>query len=235
MAIHKQSLVDITIERIKNYIIENNLQSNDQFLSEKELVDRLQVSRTVIREAMKSLQSIGILKTKQGGRVYIDNASFDSIKAILKHHYDLHGAKIKELVEIRRIMELGALRLIIEKNVSVNLQHLKKINDQYYEAVRTHRDTKPFDQSFHQALIKETKNETFDNFNDVINTYFSLAKIDLMQPKEALAQSHHQHFQLIQEIADQNLPAAQQVLDAHFEPIFAFIDQMERGNKDGTD
>ncbi|WP_347835115.1 GntR family transcriptional regulator [Gracilibacillus sp. JCM 18860] len=68
MKVKKQSLVDVVIEKIKKSIIDNNLKPNDKFLSEGgELVEQLQVSRTVIREALISLQALGgILKVKAG-------------------------------------------------------------------------------------------------------------------------------------------------------------------------
>ncbi len=67
MPIQKESLVDIAIKRIKQHIAESDLKPKDRYLSEKELVSQLQVSRTVVREALITLQSFGILKIKAGG------------------------------------------------------------------------------------------------------------------------------------------------------------------------
>ena len=67
MEIQKTSLVNIVIERIKNSILENKLKPNDKFLTEKELTEQLKVSRTVVREALISLQAVGISKIKPGG------------------------------------------------------------------------------------------------------------------------------------------------------------------------
>jgi len=58
LKVQKSSLVDIVIDRMKAYVSENNLQPGDKFLTEKELVQKLEVSRTVVREAIISLTTV---------------------------------------------------------------------------------------------------------------------------------------------------------------------------------
>lgn len=233
MAIHKTSLVTIAIERIKSHILENNLKPNDKFLTEKELVEQLQVSRTVVREALISLQTVGILHIKPGGGVYLAEPKFDSINTILKHYYDTYGVKMKELMEIREIVELGALRLIIEKQVDVDIDQLISINESYYKSIIQKQDTKKFDRLFHQSLIKSTDNETYFKFSEVISEYFSLVRMDFIEKEDTLIESYEQHVQIIDAIKNKNLPVAQNVMKEHFQPIFRFITTLEETN--GTD
>ncbi|MFJ7678714.1 FadR/GntR family transcriptional regulator [Peribacillus sp. NPDC097198] len=230
MTIHKTSLVTIAIERIKSHILENNLKPNDKFLTEKELVEQLQVSRTVIREALISLQTVGILNVKPGGGVYIAEPTLDSINTILKHYYDTHGVKMKELMEIREVIELGALRLIIEKQVDVDIDHLISINESYYQTIIQKQDTKQFDRLFHQALIKSTENEAYFKFSEVISEYFSLVRMDFIEKEDTLIDSFKQHADIIDAIKIKDLPVAQKVLKEHFQPIFRFITTLEEAN-----
>ncbi len=227
MKVKKQSLVDVVIEKIKKSIIDNNLKPNDKFLSEGELVEQLQVSRTVIREALISLQALGILKVKAGGGVFVADTKLHAITSILKHHYETYGVKIKELVEIRKVIELGALRLIIEKNIDVHLEEFYDINYSYYQSIMNNKDTNQYDNDFHQLLIKTTQNETFYHFSEIIHEYFLLAKMDLIQNKEDLMKSYHEHEQIIKAVAEKNLSKAQQTMTQHFKPIFTFMKQME--------
>ncbi|WP_080872830.1 FadR/GntR family transcriptional regulator [Oceanobacillus timonensis] len=234
MAIQKTSLVEIAMDRIKTYILENKLKENDKLPTEKELTAKLQVSRTVVRESLRSLESIGILTIKPGGGVFVGDADFRSIKSILKHHYETHGVKIRELVEIRKILELGALRLIIEKNVEVDFDYLENLNQEYYEAITHHQDTKKYDQLFHQHIIREADNKTFYNFTEVIQEYFSLVKIDLMQSQEDLLASYQEHNEILTGLKDNNLEYSHKMMSAHFEPIFDYIYEMEGLKENGT-
>jgi len=223
----KESLVDIAIARIKQHIAENEYKPGDRYLSEKELTENLQVSRTVIREALISLQSIGLLTIKRGGGIYINNQNFDAIKQILQHHYDTHGVKIKELIEIRQIIELGAIRLIIEKNTAVDLKMFRKINQAYHEAIMNDQDTRETDRNFHQQLMKATENETYFNFSEIINDYFAMTKINLVQNKTAMLKSVQEHDELIDMIEKRDLIKAQDVMIRHMQPINDYINQLE--------
>ncbi|MDM8101285.1 FadR/GntR family transcriptional regulator [Oceanobacillus oncorhynchi] len=234
MVIQKTSLVEIAMDRIKTYILENKLKENDKLPTEKEFIAKLQVSRTVVREALRSLESIGILKIKPGGGVFVGDSDFRSIKSILKHHYEAHGVKIRELVEIRKILELGALRLIIEKNLDVDFDYLESLNQEYYQAITHNWDTKKYDQLFHQHIIREADNETFYNFTEVIQEYFSLVKIDLMQSKKDLLASYKEHSEILAGLKNKNLEYSHKIMSVHFEPIFDYIYEMEGLKEDGT-
>ncbi|MGN8647986.1 FadR/GntR family transcriptional regulator [Gracilibacillus sp. HCP3S3_G5_1] len=233
MVIQKPSLVDVVIERIKGYIIEHDLKPNDRFLSEKELMDKLQVSRTVVREALKSLQAVGLLYVKSGGGIYITDNQLDSINIILKHHYETYGVKIKELIEIREILELGALRLIIEKNIDLDFDELRNINHRYLETMNK-RENKKYDQLFHENLIKGTANKTYLNFSKIINEYFSHTKIELIENEESHVRSFKQHEAIITALESKELYTAQHVMKEHFKPIFNYINQMEEDSSNET-
>lgn len=235
MAIKKTSLVEIAVERIKKNIIDDNLRPGDKFLSEKELTNQLQVSRTVVREALRSLSSIGIVEVRKGGGVYVGHSSFESIKNILEHHHAVHGVKLKELAEIRKVIELGAVRLIIENDLAVDREYFEEINGKYHDAIKKGRDTKKYDQLFHQHLMKETGNGTFYNFAEVIQDYFSLVKIDLIQSEETLLESYQEHKDIIDALEQKDLVRGHRLIAVHLEPVFKFIQQVEGPGDDGTD
>lgn len=227
-------MVDIVIARIKKHIAEKGLQPGDKYLSEKELTEKLQVSRTVVREALISLQSIGLLSIKRGGGVYIDNQNLDIIKEILHHHYETHGVRLKELIEVRQIIELGALRLIIEKNKDIHIGLLREINQTYYNAIINQEDTRDADRAFHMHLTKMTGNDTFYTFSKIINDYFSMTRMNLIQSQSALLTSYNEHETLIDTIVASDITKAQDTMLVHLLPITNHIYQLEEDVKDGT-
>ena len=225
LKVQKSSLVDIVIDRMKAYVSENNLQPGDKFLTEKELVQKLEVSRTVVREAIISLQSIGILTAQQGGGIYIADSQLGGIRTILKHHYETYGVEVKELLEIRKILELGALRLIIENEIEVDFVRLTELNQSYKAGIYTAGDMKTLDAAFHKQLIKETSNESFFNLSNIINQYFSLTKIDLIIEEQEFLTAYEEHQRIISALQGKDLTTAQAIMTSHFQPVFKWIDQ----------
>lgn len=232
--LERKSFVDIAIKRMKQHIANGNWQPGDKYLSEKELVGRLGVSRTVIREALISLQSIGVLKVVTGDGIYIANSSIEPVKEILKHHHAVHGVKLRELAEIRKVIELGAIRLIIEKNLPINLSHAYEINDDYNQAIEQQADTRKADRLFHQWLIKSTGNETFYQFSEVIQEYFTLTKLNIIQGTQALKQSYQEHHNIIKALESKEMKKAQSEMSQHLEPVIVFTKQLEEEELDGT-
>lgn len=227
MSIKRESLVTIAINSIKEHIVDQNYQPGDKFLPEKELVDRLQVSRTVVREALISLQSVGLIKINPGDGVYIANPDMDPIKEILKHQPDINGVKLKELADIRKVIELGAVRLIIENDIKVDFSQAYKLNDLYFDAVINDKDTRENDRLFHQFLIKSTNNQTFYHFSEIIHEYFTVTKIDLIKSKRALLRSYEEHKQIIQALETKDMAVAQYLVIDHLKPILTFVEQLE--------
>lgn len=227
MTIQRESLVNIAIKRIRQHIIDQKYQHGTKYLSEKELINRLQVSRTVIREALITLQSIGIIAIKPGDGVYIANPTIDPMKEILKHHHDLNGIKLKELADIRKVIELGAIRLIIENNISVDFSHLYELNNAYHHAIQHNIDTRESDRLFHQLLIKSTNNDTFYYFSEIIQEYFKITKINIIKTEQELLHSYEEHKQIIQAIESKDMPKAQSLMIEHLQPILRFVKQLE--------
>ncbi len=213
---------------MKAYISENQMQPGDKFLTEKELTGKLNVSRTVVREAIISLQSVGILTIKPGGGMYIANSQVEGIRSILTHHFETYGMKVKELLEIRKILELGALRLIIENNIDVDAGRLAKLNKKYKAGIYTGADMKALDADFHRQLMTEANNETFFNLSKIIHQYFSLTNIDLVADEQGLLASTVEHQDIIAALIDRDLVAAQDIMTKHFDPIFSWISQEGR-------
>lgn len=230
----RESFVDIAVKRIKLDIANNNWQTGDKYLSEKELIERLEVSRTVIREALISLQSIGVLKVITGDGVYIANPNIEPVKEILKHHQTVHGVKLRELAEIRKVIELGAIRLIIEKDISIDVSEAYEINATYYQAMVQQQDTRQADRLFHQWLIKSTENDTFYQFSEVIQEYFALTKINMLQDPLTLKKSYEEHQAIIQALERKAMNIAQTEMNQHLGPIIDFTRQLEKEELNGA-
>lgn len=227
MTIKRESLVTLAIDQIKQHIVEEKYPPGSKYLSEKELVYRLQVSRTVVREALISLQSVGLIKINPGDGVYLANADIDPIKEILKHQHQMNGVKLKELADIRKVIELGAVRLIIENNIPIDFTHLSQLNNQYYETIINDKDIRENDRLFHQYLIQSTNNQTFYNFSEIIQEYFTLTKMDLIKSKQALLRSYEEHTLIIQALVEKDMAKAQRVIIEHLKPILTFAEQLE--------
>ena len=68
--IRKKRLSESAIDEIKNFIFSNDLQEGDQLPSERVLVQKLQISRSSIREALRMLEITGLIEVKPGKGIF---------------------------------------------------------------------------------------------------------------------------------------------------------------------
>jgi len=109
------SLVDAATEQISSQILHGELVPGDRLPTERELVERLGVSRTVLREALSSLEALGLLETRgTRGRFVAAGGSSERSRALVGAWLHQHAQEILEVDEIRSVLEAHAIRSMSE-------------------------------------------------------------------------------------------------------------------------
>ena len=97
------------------YIEENRLKAGDPLPPEGDLAQQLGVGRNSVREAIKSLKSLGVLETRRGIGVFVKAFSFQPLLENLAYGLQISLRDVEELREIRRVLETG----LIDKTVAM--------------------------------------------------------------------------------------------------------------------
>lgn len=105
-------------ERIKKYILDNELQPGDELPSETELCDAVGASRSSVREAIRTLTALDIVTVRHGHGTYVGRLSLDSLVESLAfrgllNRNDNHRV-LGELVAVRQTMEQGLAAAIVD-------------------------------------------------------------------------------------------------------------------------
>ncbi len=109
------SLVDSATERISSRILHGDLVPGDRLPTERELVEQIGVSRTVLREALSSLEALGLVEARgTRGRFVAAGGSSDRSRALVGAWLHQHAQEILEVDEIRSVLEAHAIRSISE-------------------------------------------------------------------------------------------------------------------------
>ena len=110
-ALRRGSLVEEIIDAFKRDIIAARLKPGQRVPSEFELANRFLVSRGAVREAMKTLQAIGVVTIRRGDGTYIVERPSESLLNPLVFAVLLEAARPTELVELRELLEVGYCQL----------------------------------------------------------------------------------------------------------------------------
>ena len=123
--IQRTSLQSEIIRYIQNYIQENGLKPGDRLPSQEKLIEMMGVSRTSLREAMKTLEARNVLEAKNGKGIYVGSQEVNDLLRLIDF------AKEKELLldtlEVRKILEREILRMVIHSVTQEELEELGAI------------------------------------------------------------------------------------------------------------
>lgn len=119
------------IYQIKDMIDKGILKKGDKLPSERDLVEQLQVSRTSIREALRSLEVIGLIECRQGEGNYIKSNFEDNLFEPLSIMFMLEESNSDEICELRKIMEVEASGLAAKRITDEQLNELKEITQSF--------------------------------------------------------------------------------------------------------
>ncbi len=145
------------IEKIKEMIVSGKLKKGDKLPPERELVDQLQASRASIREALKALQIIGLIESRQGGGNYIRESFEGSLFEPLSIMFSLQNSRPEEILELRKIIEVETAALAAKNINEEELIEIKRIIDQIKESYDEELNAK-LDKELHYKIANASGN-----------------------------------------------------------------------------
>src|SRR3954464_1379895 len=100
------AVTDEAIQRIREMITSGDLGPGDRLPPEKELSERLGLSRNSLREAVKGLELIKVLDVRQGDGTYVTSLEPHLLLEAMSFVVDLHqDHSVVEIFEVRRVLE----------------------------------------------------------------------------------------------------------------------------------
>ncbi len=128
-SIEKQNLSNIVKENLKLYFTRSGLKAGDPVPTELELAARLNVSRTAVREALKSLEALGIIEVRPGIGRFLKPFNFDAILENLSYGIDMDGNDFADILDVRITLETAFLERYTGHYTEAQIRQLRDILD----------------------------------------------------------------------------------------------------------
>ena len=151
ISLHRLPLYQQLQSLICNYIAENQLGPDDPLPAEADLAELFGVSRNSVREAVKSLQVLGVLVSRPGSGLFVGEFSFDPIVDSLPYAIVVDYRDLADLLEVRRTLEVGMVDHIVSSRTDEQVAELDEIIDRWKRAITKDNEAYPadLDGSFH--------------------------------------------------------------------------------------
>jgi len=213
-------LYEVLVDRIKGLIKSEKLRPGDKLPSEREMMDMFGVSRSVIREAFRILESRGIVDSRPGGGRYL--MSEIDRPAGLMPLYNMEYGTIADLLEAREIVEADVVKLACVRAERKDINRLRSIvNDLIYRdnlKLKEYRE-KDMDLEFHIALAGATHNFML---KEILNIQMQFARNlnikGYINDKEWLVLCED-HIDILRAVEDKNIDKAHALIKRHIESL----------------
>ncbi len=213
---NNQSVGEYVYKTIKKNIINLNIKPGDR-ISEKEIADMLNLSRTPVREAFIKLSKEGVVNVLPQRGTYIS-------KINLK--------QVEEARFIRASLEKAVMGLAVEKGISLKDQKAieesltlqkKHINNKEYEAFLEE------DEAFHKLIFIACNKSRSWEIIEQVNTQYKRVRLLSFELYDSLDTVYEQHVAIYQAILKKDLKLAEKIVSKHVVKILA--DQIELQKK----
>ena len=150
-------LSDQVAEQLCAEITQGRLAPGDKLPTEARLVEQFQVSRTVVREAVSRLKSLGLVDSRQGSGVFVSaQQPFAPLNFEARHAASQEA--VIQMVEVRRALEAEVAALAAERRSASDLQAIEQAVQALEQAVQSGGDGVAEDVHFHRAIAEATRN-----------------------------------------------------------------------------
>jgi len=218
------SLADKVEMSLVAFFIENKLKPGDPVPKEVELSQALNVSRTVLREALIRLRMIGLIESKKHKGTIITNPDLLALFQKSLNPYMLDKSQLKDIFELRLILEIGMGDLIFERITNADIAELKEIAKQTPKKSAKIFSNIEHEIKFHGKLYEITGNETLKRFQNMLLPIFKYVYDSGILERPVEKRKYVSHSEIVTIIEKKDLYgfriAMREHLDSHFQRLF---------------
>lgn len=202
-------------KQLRAYILEHQLQPGDVLPTEQELCELYGVSRNVLREALKGLSVLGVIKGCPGrGNVVQPFSVEDLMSNVLFCTARDNTDIITQLLDVRKKLELAYMREAYQTLTMADIQHiratLERIKNEWERNVYFHAD----DREFHMALFAHINNDALHAIFSCIwdlDEHFQVAK-----KMQHMGRTIAKHENIVLALEQRNQEAFEAAMLVHF-------------------
>ncbi len=221
-------------EAIRAFILDNTLRAGDALPPETDLARQLGVSRNSVREAVKALESLGILEARRGSGLFVAAFSFDPLLDNLAYGLRFDLRELTELLEVRRVLETGLIGATIQAMPESTLDDLLATVRRMQERAEASESFEEEDRQFHQTLFEPLGNRTLLKLLDIFwRTYQEAARSTDMRNPDVLG-TYRDHAAIYDAVRARDIEGARLALDRHYAGLARRLARIqERMQQDG--
>lgn len=211
--IKRQALYETIADRLELMILHDTTKLEQPLPSEQFLADSFNVSRPVIREALKILKERGLIATRQGAKTIVTVPSADTVTNSLNRLTQLQNISVSQLFQVRIALETLAVRIATRNCAADAVARLQEINAQIENS--TPLEAARLDAQFHKTIAELSGNPMLLIMIESLRGLIADAVYDILRTWNLKADAVQFHQKIIHCIQSKDEDAAAEMMRAH--------------------
>lgn len=226
--IRPKRVSDQVFDQLRELIFRGKLKPGEKMLTERELAEQMNVSRTTVRDAIQRLVAIGLVVQKQGQGTFVGTYDAGERNPLIKAIED-QNTSLEDLLEVRMGLECNAASLAAKRADESDLNAMNQCIDEMIREVKQGRLGNEADAAFHMAIAYASKNPLhiliMRNFHDYLLHGIRENLRSLYEEPGNTDIILEQHRDILRAITSRDSEEAYAALKTHIDFVLDFLDK----------
>lgn len=211
----RRSIASDAREQITRLITSGTLKPGEKLPPERQLIETLGVSRPTLREGIAALTAMGILEARQGAGTFVSELDPARIVEPLVLIVNLNSEVLRELFDVRGILESGAIQLAAANISDEELAEVRRLAAELEGAQGSVKRFLQLDVEFHRAIHRASHNELLIALLESVAQLARGSRTVTSQKLEVRRLAHRDHTRIVAALAKHDPLEARDAMLSH--------------------
>jgi len=211
------------VRQVKAMIADGKLKGGDRLPPERDLAEKFVVSRTSVREALRALESLGLVEIRPGEGTFVRQVSIDALIEPLALLMVSQREAIGELFEARRLLEPSLAALAAARATPEEVQEMERILEEQGKEVAAGRTGLAQDAQFHAAIGAAAHNRAITRMAHAIMDLLTQSREESLNTPGRPTRSHEDHRRVLSAIGRRDAEGARKAMLDHIEAVEGLV------------
>lgn len=210
------------VDDIQNKILNGELKAYDMLPSEREMTVEYNISRPLLREALKALESMGLITRHQGKGNFVSNRTGEALARTVILSFKLENGQPQDILDLRYMIESYTVPKAARKATEEDISELKKLHRMMMEEPDFRVKSK-LDRSLHYKIAKIADNQLvmsiLDQASHLLDTFTDETIRISPFAGNSINNIYNEHAEIIDAIAEHDAERAFSAIEIHLSHV----------------
>jgi GntR family transcriptional repressor for pyruvate dehydrogenase complex len=225
--VSKQSLADRLAQQIRVLIQQGDFETGDRLPAIMEMARRFRVGHPTVREALKSLETIGVVEIRHGSGVYVARSDDVLVLASPQHATTFTKKLLLDLLKTREPLEIESVVAAVEHATPAHLQSMRQLLATAEQNFSDDDELNRVNMAFHRQISIASDNTVLLQTLDVLRDLFTDQQRMILGIIPSRESDHQEHLGILEALDRRDAALGVKRMRQHLEGVLAAVERWD--------